>query len=486
MNQKIKRIYIIVFSFLAIIVIIFSVKLIEHVAFLNSQVTSNSSIGTSQTPNQTYKNNTDISVKQRISFGNQILIEKEESGIKNPDFQTAKTRGIKQMLAGKYDIAAVEFEAAMQKYPNAPETLIYLNNARIGSKKAHTIAVVVPIGSNIDGALEILRGVAQAQNEVNQAGGINELPLKVVIANDDDESEIAQQIALALVNRSEVLGVVGHFSSSATLEAGKEYNAGHLVTISPISTAIELSNFSPYVFRTVPNDAIAARALANYMLTRIKKQKAAVFFNSQSTYSRSLKFKFIEEVSTNGGQVDNELEFNLSDSSFSAHKSVEKALEKGAQVLMLAANTGMLDKALLVIQANQKRLSLLGGDDVYAPRILADGNEAAVGMVVAVAWHIDSNPGSDFARKSEQLWQNQVNWRTATSYNATQALIEAIKRNPTRPGIQQALSTSNFSATGASTTIKFLSSGDLNGSIQLVEILPSKTSGTGYNFVPIR
>lgn len=93
-----------------------------------------------------------------------------------------------------------------------------------------------------------------------------------------------------------------------------------------------------------------------------------------------------------------------------------------------------------------------------------------------------------FLLSCDELWQSRVNWRTATSYNAMQALIAALKRNPTptRSGVQQALSASDFSATGASDTIKFLSSSDRNGSIQLVEIRPSKTSRTGYDFEPIR
>ncbi len=424
-------------------------------------------------------------VRERISQGEKMLLKKEESGTEKPEFQAAKQKGVRAMAESNYQQAAHEFEEAIQKYRNAHETLIYLNNARIGDNKAQTIAVVAPIGSDPNGALEILRGVAQVQNEINQAGGINGVPIKVVIANDSDDPEIAKQVASELVKTSEVLGVVGHFSSGATLAAGEEYNAGKLVTISPVSTAVKLSDFSPYVFRTVPNDAIAAKELAKYMLASLKKQKAAVFYNSQSDYSKSLKSKFVEEVFANGGQLDKDLEFDLSDSGFSARQSVEKAIERGVQVLMLAANTGVLDKALLVIQANQKRLSLLGGDDVYAPKIMADGGEAAVGMIVAVAWHIDGNPGSDFPRSSGQLWGSPVNWRTAMSYDAAQALTAALKRNTTRAGVQQALSAPDFSATGASGTVQFLSSGDRNGSIQLVEIRPGNRSGTGYDFVPV-
>ena len=52
-----------------------------------------------------------------------------------------------------------------------------LNNARIGDANAYSIAVSIPIGSDVNGAQEILRGVAQAQIQVNQAGGIDGVPL---------------------------------------------------------------------------------------------------------------------------------------------------------------------------------------------------------------------------------------------------------------------------------------------------------------------
>jgi branched-chain amino acid transport system substrate-binding protein len=40
---------------------------------------------------------------------------------------------------------------------------------------------------------------------------------------------------------------------------------------------------------------------------------------------------------------------------------------------MLAANTETLDKALQVIQINQKKLTLLAGDDVYTAKTLEIG-----------------------------------------------------------------------------------------------------------------
>ncbi len=431
-------------------------------------------IGNTNIQNQQPGNNS--SLQDRISFG--------EKSFTSGDVSAVKKEGVQAIAAKSYDKAIANFTAALKLNRNDPEALIFLNNARIGSSKSYTIVASVPFGTDPNAALEILRGIAQAQNEINSSGGIKGVFLRVGIANDDDNPEIAKQIASTLVSNSEVLGVVGPNTSDSTLAAGTIYTSGQLVAISPTSTSVKISNFSRYVFRTVPSDFMAARSLANYMVRTLQKKNAVVFFNSQSNYSQSLKSEFVSSVSLEGGQVASE--FDLSKADFSAAKSVEQATKQGAEVLMLAANTETLDKALQVIQINQKKLTLLAGDDVYTAKTLEIGREQAVGMVVAVPWHIDSDPKSDFPQKSRQLWGGDVSWRSALSYDATVAIIAALGRNRTRAGVQQALVSSDFSATGASGTIRFLASGDRNAPVQLVKIVPGSRSRTGYDFEPVR
>ncbi|MFW9260990.1 ABC transporter substrate-binding protein [Nostoc sp. CALU 546] len=414
--------------------------------------------------------------KDRISFGEQSFTQ--------GDISPVKKEGVQAIANKSYDKAIANFTAALKLNRNDPEALIFLNNARIGSSKSYTIAASVPFGTDPNVSLEILRGVAQAQNEINTSGGVKGVPLRVGIANDDDNPEIAKQIASSLVSNSEVLGVVGPNTSDSTLAAGTIYTSGKLVAISPTSTSVKISNFSRYVFRTVPSDFMAARSLANYMVRTLQKKNAVVFFNSQSNYSQSLKSEFVSSVSLEGGQVSSE--FDLSKADFSAAKSVEQATKQGAEVMMLAANAETLDKALQVVQINQKRLTLLGGDDVYTVKTLEIGREQAAGMIVAVPWHIEGDRKSDFPQKSRQLWGGDVSWRSALSYDATVALIAALESNPTRSGVQQALLSSEFSTSGASGTIRFLASGDRNAPVQLVKIVPGSRSRTGYDFEPVR
>jgi branched-chain amino acid transport system substrate-binding protein len=414
-------------------------------------------------------------VRERISTGEKLLLPS--------DATPGKEAAVKAIASGNYTEAVANLQASLNSNRNDPEALIYLNNARIGNQKSYTIAASVPIGSDVNVAQEILRGVAQAQNEVDASGGIGGVPLKVTIANDDNHPAVAQQVASEFVKNQNILGVVGNFGSDVTLAAGKVYQNGQLVLISPTSTSVQLSGFSQYVFRTVPSDRFAANALSRYMLTQLQKKKAAVFFNAQSNYSKSLKDEFTTAVFGDGGQVV--AEFDLKNPSFNPVDAVQQAIAQGAEVLMLAPNSAALEQALQIVQVNDKRLQLLGGDSTYNPLTLQQGRSNAVGMVLAVPWHILGNPQAEFPKAANQLWGREVNWRTAMAYDATKAIVAGIQRNPTRSGIQQALSASNFSAVGAAGSIQFLPSGDRNQSVQLVKIQPGNRTSFGYEFVPV-
>ncbi|MBD1808704.1 amino acid ABC transporter substrate-binding protein [Microcoleus sp. FACHB-SPT15] len=415
-------------------------------------------------------------VEARISLGDKLLFSSGET----PEKQAA----VEAIASSNYEAAVSNLEAALKSDRNDPEALIYLNNARIGNRKSYAIAASIPIGTAQNPSKEVLRGVAQAQNEVNQAGGIGGVPLKVIIANDDNDPNVAQQVAEALVENQQVLGVVGNFDSDVTLAAGKVYEKGQLVQISPTSTSVQLSNAGEYIFRTVPSDRFAGNALSRYMLTQLKKQKAAVFFNSKSNYSQSLKNEFSTTLLGDGGEVV--AEFDFSSPNFDVASSVQEAIGQGAEVLMLAPNTAALDQALQVVQVNEKRLPVLAGDSGYSFKTLEVGRSNAVGMVLAVPWHILGNPEAEFPKAANQLWGAEINWRTAMAYDATKALIAGIEQNPTRTGVQQALSASNFSATGAANPIRFLPSGDRNQVVQLVTIQPVNNKDPGYEFIPVR
>lgn len=389
-----------------------------------------------------------------------------------------KQAGIDQIKAGNFTAAVRLLELARRIDKTDPETLIYLNNARIGQAQAYTIAVVVPLRTQPQPSIEVLRGVAQAQDQINRGNGIK---LKVAIASDNSNADLARQIAQQLVDTPTVLGVIGHGTSDTTYVAGEIYQTGELVAISPVSSAKDLSGFSRYVFRTMPSDELPAKALATQMVTQLKKRKAAIFFNSANRYSRSLKKSFEDALYYRGqGEVVDAIDF--SDPSFEAASSLAEAVKKGAEVILLAPNSEFLDRALLVINANQKRLPILAGDALYTPRILNEIGDRAAGMTIAVPSIQTQLGASTFEQQAKSVWGKPVEWRSALGYDATQAFIAALQKAPTRNGIRAVLSTPEFSAIGAVGSIKFSSSGDRDTSIALMSVTPTRSGR--YEFKP--
>lgn len=400
-----------------------------------------------------------------------------------PNPSAEKQSGIDAIANQNYPEAVAALEASLRTNKNDPEALIYLNNARIGDQKAHTIAVSVPLATAPNPALEILRGVAQAQDGVNRNGGIGGVPLKIMVVSDDNDPAVGQTVAEGLVRDESVLGVIGHFGSDATLAAGEIYEQGNLPMISPTSTSVQIANLGDSVFRTVPSDRFTATTLSRHLLSQLGQQNAAIYYNSKSSYSQSLKDEFVTALTSDGGQVV--AEFDLSDSGFNALDTLRQAKAQGAEAIVLAANTDTLDAALLVVAVNRQELPILGGDSIYNPKTLQAVGDAASNMVVAVPWILLSDPESDFVRTAASLWGGDVNWRTAMSYDAVQVFVTAMQQDPTRAGIQERLNEPSFSATGATGTIRFLPSGDRNQPMQLVTVEPGTRSGYGYDFVPL-
>lgn len=397
----------------------------------------------------------------------------------------AKNQAMEAFGKGDYAQSQDFFNQSLQQRPNDPEALIYKNNtiAALKTIPPLKLGVIIPGAADGSGSREVLRGVAQAQQEFNLTGGLNGHLLSITIGTDNNDAKIAPQVAASFVEQSEILGVVGHSSSGVSLAATETYTQGKLVVISPISSAVQLSGKSPYFFRTVPSDQVAAQALTKYMFEMFKRQKAAVYFNSESSYSKSLQGELKTAITNQSGETV--AEYDLALPGLDLNATLVDAQQKGAEVILLASNTDSLDRALQIVRLNENRLPILGGDDVYSPKTLERTREKGTNMVLAVPWHIQATTSEDFANRSRKLWGGDVNWRTVTAYDATQALITALGKTKTRETIQQILRNPHFNAPGASRDIVFQSTGDSIAPVQLVQIIKGNRSGFGYDFNPI-
>jgi branched-chain amino acid transport system substrate-binding protein len=412
-------------------------------------------------------------IDNRMTVGNQVLITA------NATLQ--KQDGVKAFSNGDFQEASRLFKASLRQNPNDPEALIALNNAQIDTNSSLMIAVSVPISSNLNIAQEILRGVAQAQSDINRNSGINGQLLKVAIIDDENDPEIAKTVATALAEDPRVLAVVGHNASDASLAAAPIYQKAGLVMISPTSLANALSGMGNYILRTVPTVRSMTEPLANYVVKTVHKPKIVTCYDTQAKDGISFRDEFAASLTAQGGRLI-ETHCDFASSTWNADTAVADAVRGGADGILLVPHIDRLDRAIDLARAVKGRLALFGSPTLYTFKTIQAGQSVMNGLVLPGAWHPAIPAAKIFASKARQLWGGEVNWRTATAYDATEAIIAGLNKNTSRSGLQEAIRNPNFSATGAGEPVKFLPTGDVRGTPLLLQIQPSLN---GYDFAPV-
>lgn len=435
----------------------------------------------------------------------------------------SKQRGINEFADSNYPEALKLLKQSWREDRRDPETLIYINNALLKAINAdyYTIAIVVPIRRNQDGSIlnanlaeELLRGIAQAQTEVNlgllaapdsnkdfpgqgflEPKAIKGKGLKVIIADDGNIKSYAKQRANYLVTQPDILAVIGHYTSDMTVETVDIYNQNKLVAISPGSTTEELTRKPrKYFFRTAPTTSIEAEGLVNQLI-KVGEKKVAVFYNPNSPFSASLWEEFKKQFQAKGGsnfRISNY--YDLSKNDFNAEAAIKEVEKAGKTALLVIPDgqvTNSLENAIEMIKANGDRNWIVGPWTLYEPRTLEVAKElkSLEKLGISVFWHPLMSFDKKFPQNAEKLWGGPVNTRSALTYDAAKTLIKALEMQPepSREGMQKTLADPKFKAEGATGIIEFDSKtgNRKNPPKRVAHIVQCSREQFGLTFVPI-
>ncbi|MBD2039446.1 ABC transporter substrate-binding protein [Microcoleus sp. FACHB-672] len=423
-------------------------------------------------------------LQRRISLGEKILIK----SVKTPE----KEAGVKAFAAKNFPKAISHFQTSLKIHQNDPETRIYLNNAKAGLHPAITIGAAVPIGTNSNVAQEILRGMAQVQEAVNRAGGINGKFLKVQIADDNNNPNLAKRLAEVFVEDSNILAVIGHNASDASAAGGAVYQ-GKLVMITPTSFSkglVELGGRANdnFLFRTVPSLSSAANKLARYAIKTAQKTRIAMCFDIDSVDNQSFRYEFAavmdSAIREDGGTLI-DIRCNFGAPGFNAEVAISRAKNHGADAMLLSPHVDRLSNALDIAKANRGQLALFSSPTLHTAKTL-EGQADVNNLVIPVFSHPAAmSANHPFIAGAKNLWGSleTLTWRTPSAYDATQAVVAAVKQSDgSRQQLQRVLSSPGFSVPGAFDEVQFHQWGDrVGGNPVLVQVQPNRSAGK-YEF----
>ena len=171
------------------------------------------------------------------------------------------------------------------------------------SADAFKVGGILPLTGNLAflGPPEVA-GVGLAVSDINAAGGVNDAKACHDIQDSGDSTDMSVSTSSAgtlVAGKPSV--VIGAASSSVSLNVVDTFADNKIVEVSPANTAVDLSGYSPYYFRTAPPDGIQGNALGTLISTDGYKRVAFLVFND--TYGTGLRNAVQETVEAAGGEI---------------------------------------------------------------------------------------------------------------------------------------------------------------------------------------
>jgi len=168
------------------------------------------------------------------------------------------------------------------------------------SSNALRVGGILPLTGNLAflGPPEI-SGVGLAVSEINASGTDITACHDIQDSGDSTDMSVSTASAGTLVASKPSL-VVGAASSSVSLNVVDTFGDNKIVEISPANTAIDLSGYSPWYFRTAPPDTIQGSALGTLISSDGWQKIAFLVFND--TYGTGLRDAVQSTVEGAGGQ----------------------------------------------------------------------------------------------------------------------------------------------------------------------------------------
>ncbi len=307
-------------------------------------------------------------------------------------------------------------------------------------------------------------GARLAVDRINAEGGIRGRPLR--LEERDDHADIDSALAVSGdLLATDAVAVIGHMLSNTTMAAGPRYAGGGdpVALITPSSSAPEISELGPWVFRLSPTDLSHGIALARWAHDRLGLTRGTVIYLNND-YGRGVRRTFVGQFEALGGTIEAMVPY-LGTSPDLTPFLDRLAGDSTSQFLVIAGRGDAAGGIVRGLRARGLTIPVLGGDALES---IDRSDGLAEGIQVSAAWlpSIDTPANREFVaawktRYPDQRDPNQVAAATWDAVFLLRSILETVGtgRSAVRDALARVGETAPFR--GATGSIAFDSLGDL-------------------------
>jgi branched-chain amino acid transport system substrate-binding protein len=272
------------------------------------------------------------------------------------------------------------------------------------------------------------RGIRMAVEEIDARGGVLGRPLEVISEDDRSITEEARTAAQKLLQRDQVVALLGEVASSRSLAAAPEAQRARIPMISPASTNPKVTEVGDFVFRTCFIDPFQGAVMARFAHEDLKAKRVAILFDFKQDYSVGLAEFFRSKFKELGGEIVADERYTSGDIEFRAQlTTIRSASPDAVFVPGYYTEVGLIAK-----QARELGLSvpLLGGDGWDSAKTLEIGGPAVEGYYFSNHYAADSDSPKvkAFVASYEKKYGEVPDAMAALGYDAAGILADALAR----------------------------------------------------------
>lgn len=281
-------------------------------------------------------------------------------------------------------------------------------------------------GKQADVGINVRDAAQMAVDEVNQRGGVDGRPLKLLIRDDEGNPDVARRIDSELLELG-VVAIIGHYTSSQTEAVMDFVNEEKVILISPSASSSEFSGKDDYFFRLTPDTSFMGEKLAWHIVKNHQIRKVVVVYDENNrSFTQSFWRAFDASLRSNGGQAEL-IVFNGGNANLKEVASqVAQFAPPGIVIIASAVDTAVLAQHLHQTGLDSK---LFTSPWAQTNQLLEKGGQAVEGLEIGAFYNQNNqNPAHvEFSRKFQERFKRAPQLGTSQAYEIVMLLAECLK-----------------------------------------------------------
>ncbi|MBS1715046.1 MAG: ABC transporter substrate-binding protein [Armatimonadetes bacterium] len=302
-----------------------------------------------------------------------------------------------------------------------------------------------------------IKGAQLAVDEINKAGGINGMTVRLQIADSNSTPEGGKTAAQKLIGDG-AIAILGEVSSGITQQmVTVAFDAG-VPVIAIGATKTDLTDSGSNVFRVCYNDDFQGAVMAKFAFEELGLKNVAMMTDNKQPYSQYLSQSFQKNFEKLGGKIVAEEKYESKQSQFAGQ--IDNLKQKNPEGVFLSGYFNEVGPIASQMRQQGLKVPLFGGDGWDSSELLTSGGDAIVGNFFCNHYNEkeDRPEVKDFLTKWNAKYKGVPGTTMgALGYDAAALVMDAVKRAKGKKSkdVTEAIEdTTDFKGVSGSITLK--------------------------------